>query len=123
MENMKYKIEKLDGTPVDPAADYLVLRLDGPEHVVERLCAQVYTLGFDAPSFFNTNTEWTDIQKFISELQGKLQYYANQYNDEGSWSFLGKERILTMHIPKGSNDSTVKCGNGVLTTTNRGESK
>lgn len=36
----KYKIEKADGTPIDPSADYFVLRLDTDK--AARLAALVY---------------------------------------------------------------------------------
>lgn len=45
----KYKIEKADGSSVDPEADYLVLRLDSDKHA--RIAALAY-----AESVMSENT-------------------------------------------------------------------
>ena len=64
----KYKIEKADGSPVDPEADYLVLRLDSDKHA--RIAALAY-----AESVMSENT------LLASDLLWRVANYLKAEND------------------------------------------
>lgn len=72
---MKYKIEKLDGSAVDPNAYYLVLRLDKPENWRERDSARLF---LRAISVGRQHDLYLGEQSFEDELAEKLRQYSSK---------------------------------------------
>lgn len=54
----KYKIEKADGSPVDPNAMYFVLRIDTDPHARLALRAYANSIRADEPGFADEIDEW-----------------------------------------------------------------
>ena len=59
----KYKIEKVDGTPIDPEADYFVLRLDKDPH------ARTAAIAYSDACFFDNQALSGDLLDRINEIE------------------------------------------------------
>ena len=55
---LKYKIEKQDGTPVDPAAQYFVLRIDKDPHARRALEAYAGSVRTENQAFADDLVWW-----------------------------------------------------------------
>lgn len=73
--NMKYKIEKLDGSSVDPDAYYLVLRLDKPENWRERDAARLFYRAIKAG---RAHDLYMGSLSFEDELSEKIEQYSSK---------------------------------------------
>ena len=56
----KYKIEKADGSPVDPDAMYFVLRIDTDPHACVALRAYARSIRASDPDFADELDEWIE---------------------------------------------------------------
>ena len=63
----KYTITKTDGSPVDPHAQYFVLRLDTDPHAREAMMAYLSGVMFEDPEFANELMKWLNQ---ISAMKG-----------------------------------------------------
>lgn len=64
---MKYKIEKLNGNPMDPKADYFVLRLDADPHAGKAALAYAKSVRQDNEKFAE------DIISIINRIETNAQ--------------------------------------------------
>ena len=54
----KYEIKKTDGSPVDPKAEYFVLRLDTDKHAISAVAAYARSVHEDNPQFADELIAW-----------------------------------------------------------------
>lgn len=60
----RYKIEKADGSPVDPKAEYFVLRLDTDKHAIPAIVAYARSVREDNPQLADELIAWVlDVAK------------------------------------------------------------
>lgn len=54
----KYTIQKTDGTPIDPEAQYFVLRIDTDEHARRALATYIFSVMRDDEGFAKELWDW-----------------------------------------------------------------
>jgi hypothetical protein len=80
----KYKIEKVDGSPVDPNAMYFVLRIDTDYHARVALRAYARSTRASDPEFANELDAWIESRPPITSselISGFPKPEMNQYLD------------------------------------------
>ena len=66
----KFRVEKGDGSEIDPNADYFVLRLDTDRHARKAIIAYAQSI-------------WGEDHELAVKLMQKVQWYEDQPTKEG----------------------------------------